>query len=279
MKVYFTKGLPASGKTTWANEFVKTNPDTIIVCKDDIRAKGIKNEKEVIKVRDRLIREALGNKLQVISADTNLNPIHEETIRKIADEYKAEFEVVSFTSVPVETCIKRDAGRSNSVGRSVIMRMYRQYSDQLSSFLTKAYARDLNNLPKVVLCDLDGTVARMVNRSPFEWDKVDTDEPMEKVIDLVKALPYPKIFLSGRDGSCYDKTKKWLNKYELAGDLLMRTAGDNRADDIIKEEIYRDKLEGKYQIVAVIDDRPRVCRMWYKLGLPLFKVGDPDADF
>lgn len=28
-----------------------------------------------------------------------------------------------------------------------------------------------------------------------------------------------------------------------------------------------------------LDDRLRVCRMWHSLGLPVFRVGDPDADF
>jgi predicted kinase len=37
-KMILTLGLPASGKTTWANQYVAENPNTVIVCRDDIRA-------------------------------------------------------------------------------------------------------------------------------------------------------------------------------------------------------------------------------------------------
>lgn len=34
-------------------------------------------------------------------------------------------------------------------------------------------------------------------------------------------------------------------------------------------------VQGNYQIHAVFDDRPRVCRMWrHELGLLVFQVGD-----
>jgi hypothetical protein len=59
----------------------------------------------------------------------------------------------------------------------------------------------------------------------------------------------------------------------------MRKTGDKRQDAIVKQEIYDTKIKGKYNILAVFDDRPQVCRMWHQNGLPLFKVGDPDADF
>lgn len=33
------------------------------------------------------------------------------------------------------------------------------------------------------------------------------------------------------------------------------------------------------RVDGVFDDRARVCRMWYAKGIPLFRVGDPDAEF
>ncbi len=59
----------------------------------------------------------------------------------------------------------------------------------------------------------------------------------------------------------------------------MRKGDDTRPDAAVKEELYSQHIKGKYNVVAVFDDRLQVCRLWHKLGLPLFRVGDPDADF
>ena len=37
MKIIVLQGAPASGKSTWAREFVKGKPEWIIVCKDALR--------------------------------------------------------------------------------------------------------------------------------------------------------------------------------------------------------------------------------------------------
>ena len=35
--ILLTVGIPASGKSTWARNYVRENPDTIRVCRDDLR--------------------------------------------------------------------------------------------------------------------------------------------------------------------------------------------------------------------------------------------------
>jgi hypothetical protein len=54
---------------------------------------------------------------------------------------------------------------------------------------------------------------------------------------------------------------------------------DYRPDYIVKEEIYRRDIEPLYDVKFAIDDRLQVCRMWHSIGIPVFRVGDPDADF
>lgn len=122
------KGLPASGKSTWAKA-----QDAVRVNKDDIRAamenydhsKG--HEKQVIKFRDSLIKGALLRGDDVISDDTNLNPYHEEQLRRIAEEYDADFEVIEFNT-DIDTCIERDAARDEGhVGEGVIRGMFNKW--------------------------------------------------------------------------------------------------------------------------------------------------------
>jgi len=103
-KVIILKGLPASGKSTWAKEFLDNNmfatkgSGWMRINKDDLRAmmhnskwsKG--NEKQILIIRDAAIRSALANGYNVIVDDTNFAPQHIETITKIAESFKAEVE-------------------------------------------------------------------------------------------------------------------------------------------------------------------------------------------
>ena len=78
-KVYLTKGLPGSGKSTWAKEMVSKNPNSYKrVNKDDLRAMldngkhSEDAEKFILNVRDSIILLALENGKHVIVDDTNL---------------------------------------------------------------------------------------------------------------------------------------------------------------------------------------------------------------
>lgn len=132
MLLIYTLGLPASGKTTWANERVaKDKGQSVLVCKDDIRVELQKHgkvlEKEVIQVEDEQIKTALKAGKDVIVADTNLNPFHKERLTEIAAEYGAEILCKNFTHISLQECIRRDKLRENSVGENVIRSMHNQY--------------------------------------------------------------------------------------------------------------------------------------------------------
>jgi hypothetical protein len=139
-----------------------------------------------------------------------------------------------------------------------------------------------------VIIDMDGTLALFdkKDRSPYEDWKLENDKININLRFVLRAIkehgPDTQLFIcSGRDaGRSFEPTKKWLlNHGVYFDDIFMRKAGDQRADDIVKEEIYREKIEPNYQVIAVFDDRLSVCRLWWRLGLPLFRLGDPDANF
>jgi hypothetical protein len=54
--------------------------------------------------------------------------------------------------------------------------------------------------------------------------------------------------------------------------LKMRAAGDKRSDDIVKREIYEQKIAPWRTVVAVFDDRNKVVNMWRELGLLCLQV-------
>lgn len=275
-----TKGLPASGKTTWAKAKLAEHPGTCKrVNKDDLRAllDGGKwsrdNEKFVLCVRDYIVAAALDAGKHVIVDDTNLALKHQEALAVLAKKHGAAFEVVDFTHVSMDECIERDRKRPNYVGEKVISDMHAQFlaAPVLPAPIDPA-------LPWCVIVDIDGTVANRAWRGPFDWHSVGTDTPNEPVCDLVRSFADKVIFVSGRDAVCRYATEKWLADINIIGgaDLHMRPEGDQRDDRIVKEEIYRREILGKYNVRFVLDDRNKVVRRWRELGLPCFQVAEGD---
>lgn len=133
--LWMTRGLPASGKSTWARakqaEF--RLGEVKRVNKDDLRAMldagkwSAENEKFVVTIRDNIVTAALSEGKHVIVDDTNLAPQHEARLRQLAREKDASFELVDFTNVPLDECIERDRKRSDSVGETVIRGMWEQF--------------------------------------------------------------------------------------------------------------------------------------------------------
>lgn len=138
-----------------------------------------------------------------------------------------------------------------------------------------------------IIVDVDGTLALRGDRSPYDMTKVLSDRPNQPVIDAVKlykAAGHQVIIMSGRLDSARADTATWLQTHGVPFDFLfMRPqppAGVNHPpDQDVKLDLFRAHVDGRFNVRAVFDDRLRVVRMWHSLGLPLFRVGDPDADF
>jgi predicted kinase len=280
LKLILTKGLPASGKTTWAKEYIQKYPETANICKDDLRLQlgsTNKREKRVIKVRDLLTEYYFEQGYSVIWSDTNLNPVHIRRATELAAKHQLELVVQDFTNISLAECIKRDLVRSNSVGQQVIEQMYYDYLHLPDS----APAVD-PQLPNCYLVDIDGTLAINNTRHPFAWDRVGEDALNQSVAKIVEKLGKDTkiILLSGRSSVCYDLTVAWLKQHQISyQDLFMRPANDQRPDDLLKSELYYFHVRDRYNVIGVIDDRPKVCRMWRNLGLSVFQVGNPDYEF
>jgi hypothetical protein len=132
--------------------------------------------------------------------------------------------------------------------------------------------------------DIDGTLAHMNGRGPFEWDKVgeDTvDRHMRRIAKSYSNDGYLIVIMSGRDACCMEATKKWLIKNEIPWRrLIMRNVGDMRKDSIVKEELFWTSVAPRYNIEAVFDDRPQVIRMWHDIGIPkVIAVADQNIEF
>lgn len=134
-------------------------------------------------------------------------------------------------------------------------------------------------MPCAIIVDIDGTLAKMGKRRFWEWGKVGLDTPHWDIISLSNLLFLQRkvILCSGRDAVCRPETEAWLAAHRVNyTELHMRPAGNNEKDCIIKERIYREHIEGKYNVDFVIDDRNQVVQMWRSLGLRCLQVADGD---
>ena len=135
-------------------------------------------------------------------------------------------------------------------------------------------------LRSAVLCDIDGTVALRGDRSPYDTMRVSEDQPNDDVIAVLVALAchHKVAFMSGRDESCREDTGLWINRHiGIHGwELHMRPAGDRRRDSIVKAELFDKHIRGRFDVVAVLDDRQQVVDMWRELGLTCLQVAPGD---
>lgn len=294
LRVIMTLGLPASGKSTWAKKFIKTAPGKWTrVNKDDIRKKmGASEtrkvkESAVLNERDRLIVQALDKDINVVVDDTNINPIHEERIGKLI-EGKAELEQKSFMDVPVATCIARNKLRTGMerVPDIAIRSMANQWKKR--QLMKKAEAPIPvydHQKPFCIIVDMDGTAAHVHKRSPYDTAKAYKDKPnlpVQKIVQWAsKEVGHFKpiiIVVTGRDDKWEDLTKGWLEKHEIPYDALyMRKTGDRRPDTVVKKELYESVIKDKYNVMFVLEDRKKVCKMYREeLGLTVLQVAEGD---
>lgn len=299
LKLIITKGLPASGKSSWADEYIKENPNFVKVEKDQIRKNGELfkdgkyvhkrgDEAIVLKERDRLIREAFRQGKSVISSDTNLVQKHITQLTNIAKQNKAKVEIKSFLDVPLKELIERDQKREDSVGEQVIRRMFHTQVGKMPTFLKYD-----PNLPFVVVCDLDGTLTKgPKDRSPYEWHKVGQDDinlGVAHILDGIALINYAKVFIfSGRNAVCRPETEEWLERHDIEYDLLeMRpqyledgVTENNLSDETIKADMIEKHIRGKYNVLVWFDDRVRVSNMLRDVyGINVAQFGDPNYKF
>lgn len=288
LKILMLKGLPASGKSTYARSLVK-GMDQVYkeswkrINKDDLRAMlddsrwSRANEEFVLFIRDTIAVYSLKKGISVIIDDTNFAPKHEERFRAMAKEYKADFEIKDFTDVSPEECIKRDLARPNSVGSKVIMQMYNQYLKPkprpVLSILNGKYA---------IICDLDGTLCLFGNENPYDRDfsKDQINYPVAKILNDINVDHI--YFVSGRNDKYREVTLDWLGKnlekviMNKNHSLHMRKDGDVRKDSVVKEEIFKNEIEGRENISFVLDDRNQMVEMWRDLGITCLQVNYGD---
>lgn len=295
LTAYITVGLPASGKSSWAREHVAQNPDTVIVNNDTIRndymdcnqiTKWTPQVEEYVRTqRELAIRTAKFKHQNVVVDNTHMNPKTRRQTMEFCQSLGYAVELVDFQHVSVDECVQRDAQREGraQVGEKVIRDMYRKFTPRPAEGELPDWQPN-DRLTKAVIVDLDGTMAQMTARGPFDEHLVHTDRVRLFVRTTVWALydaGFRVIFMSGRSERCRDLSQQWIEQQCGFQEymLFMRGADDRRRDSDVKRDLYQQHVEGRYSVMSVFDDRAAVIReCWKPLGLPVFRCGLIDAD-
>jgi len=294
------RGVPASGKSTWAKDWVADDPDTRVrVNRDDIRFMlfgkywGV-DEKYVTRVQNDLLRSALASDKSVVLDNTNLDNKFLVDVLKIASEYDEVVPMFMDFPISFEEAVQRDTARDRHVGEAVIRKFFDKHLGgiknptfppipQLPEEWTFLKYVEIEGLPRAILVDIDGTLAHHEGiRNPYDTSRYAEDLFDEVVADAVFAAaryearhgaPAKIIVMSGRDAAYRAVLESWLTEHGFVwDDIFMRPVGDTRNDAVVKNELFERHIAGNYNVDIVFDDRDRVVQMWRQKGLRCFQV-------
>lgn len=296
--IILTRGIPASGKTTFAKAWVAEDPENRIrLNRDDLRRmirgnSGVfdyETEQAITAAQHAAARAAIKAGKDVVVDDTSLNNRHVKEWFKVGP--------VEFRDFPIdpELAYERDAAREHSVGPEVIAYFVSKHLGPKGKLMAPPEQKTLpadydfepyvpnTNRRQAFIFDIDGTLAHINPdnpRSPDDGSRVHedlADEHLRQMIDTLDSSGYHILVVSGRDAKYNAATVKWLRENDIYFDqIFMRPEGDTRNDAIVKYELFREHIAPSYNVRGVFDDRDRVVAMWRAIGLKCFQVQEGD---
>jgi len=304
-----TRGLPASGKSTWAKAWVAEDPaNRVRVNRDDLRfmlfgkywGKGV-DEDAVTVAEEALVKSALSKGKSVVVDATHLRA---SVVRKWARIHPV---VLKDFPHPPEILVATDEDRmkrgERGVGPKVIRDMAKRYKvDMTYGILPTVRLDDVQEVdmkpyipgPIPAFCfDIDGTLARMVDRGPYDTSKYHTDVADKAMSELLWFLQdgaklsgaswdgheVAFLVLSGRDEEFKPILVEWLRGWGLEipeENIFMRPKGDQRNDAVIKSELVDKHISGVYDVIMHFDDRDRVVNALRRKGMKVAQVEPGD---
>ena len=135
-KLIICRGIPASGKTFWAKQWVLEDPEhRVRINQDDIRLMlgkyWVPSREELVQhIQKEALIEALERDYDIVIDNTNLN-------KKVLDFYRAlvidhgnhAIEFKDFFDTPLSVCIERDKNRDVQVSEKIIRNFYNNYKN------------------------------------------------------------------------------------------------------------------------------------------------------
>lgn len=298
-KLILTRGIPGSGKSTWAKFWVSEDPEHRIRFNwDDMRNMmgpyWVPSREPINKhILWAAVNSAAYNDrpYDIVIDNMNLNPKDwkqyedwilnynnslnsEETNTQYVLEFKDFF-------TPIEECVKRDSMRINPIGEKTIREIYNKYRHFIQTTNVEKYVNNLikpdPNKPYCVVIDMDSTTCFNINKRPWYGkgaaEEMINDIENPGVCDIIRTLEsqYPIIVATGRDTSQAEVTEQWLNQHNIhPTECYYRKYNDFRKGPEIKKEQI-EKIMEKYNILVIFEDCEPIVKMYRDLGLTVLQ--------
>lgn len=304
-----TRGIPASGKTTWARAWVDEDPAARVrVSRDDLRAQLFgavdaryaayfadpalgDRERAVTRAEDALVQGMLRAGRSVVVDATHVKSSYVRRWRDLAAKFGAEFRA-EVLDPGLDECLARDARRQWPVGERVVRDMHQRLRSSLRAEELEGGAAEVApppedrvyepaaGLPFAWIFDVDGTLALMNGRGPYDTGRYHEDLPCEPVVALANALHawgHAVVVMSGRDEEFRPQTEEWLTEHGVPWEALhMRPRGDRRNDRVVKAELFWEHVAPRWHVLGSVDDRDRVVEGWRAMGLTCLQAAPGD---
>ena len=298
-KLILTRGIPGSGKSTWAKSWVSEDPEHRIRFNwDDMRnMMGPYWVPSREPINKHILWAAVNSvayndrPYDIVIDNMNLNPKDwkqyedwilnynnslnsEETNTQYVLEFKDFF-------TPIEECVKRDSMRINPIGEKTIREIYNKYRHFIQTTNVEKYVNNLvkpdPDKPYCVVIDMDSTMCFNTNKRPW-YGKGAAEEMINDienfgVCETVWALmqEYPIIVATGRDTSQEEVTRKWLSQHRIDPiKYYFRTEGDYRKGTEVKKEQI-EKIMKDYNILVIFEDSEPIVQMYRDMGLTVLQ--------
>lgn len=282
----FLRGIPASGKSTYAQQWIMEDPDNRVrINRDEIRAAltGSKanhtREKEVTQLEMQLTERALRAGKDVLSDNTNINTKFLPKTIKMAKALGAEIHHKDFP-ITVEEAIRRNSKREHQVPEAVIHRMYSNLGPKgefpvfPGSYPTKMFVAPKERRGAICF-DMDGTLNDISKVRHFldgkyrdfdSFHRMSEFEPAhEEVLQMARdahAAGFAVLITTARSEPYRETTQKWLDDFDVPYEnIFMRGEKDMRSDYEVKKDMFIE-ISKHYDVVRCVDDNPQAIRAW-----------------
>ena len=296
-KIILTRGIPGSGKSTWAKAWVAESPETRIRLNwDDMRNMlgpyWVPSRENINKTMLWCAINAAAycdKPYEIVIDNMNLNPkgwkeveewieTYNHSAHSVGNDVQYVLEFKDFFT-PVEECIRRDAMRPNPIGEKTIKEIWRKYKHFIQTTSVTNYVENLRPRdpakPDCIVIDMDSTMCFNTNGRPWygegSTEAMINDIPNEGVVNLVRSQSYPVVVCTGRNQSQLEVTELWLRKQEIYPEMtFFRADKDFRTGVEVKAELMEEILK-IYNVVAVFEDCEPIVAKFREMGLTVLQ--------